>query len=657
MIPISITISRFRSFKEEVTFHFPKGSGLFFLWGENLEEPQLEANGSGKSSLWEALIWCLYGKTSRGLKAGDAANWDLGKGTSVEFDFEVKEGAGICTVIRTWKPNSWVFVDVMGDRHDLTKDETNPLDHWLGLGFSAFLQCIVISQTQPMFLDLKADQKAALFAEVMNLDRWLDHSRTASEKARDQDAITRKLERELADAEGRFDQLEGQDLESLHRAWLDQRARRLDDLIKQHESLIKKQKAAEASLKDYEAAERKARESYEAALDTEEAEAEALDGFHDEVVELARRAMQADLVLRDAVDRVEQIADEVNCHACGQKIPEYKHAQQKAAAGEALKHATEEARKANARVDAAKRVEAKQKEAVTGIRRKVRQALEVLDEASARTKNARREVNSMDHALDDLEEQAEQLEKEPSPYGALMEKAAQERGRLLQRMRSLKHQRQESEERHAIYGYWVRWFKEIRLEQIGEALTQLEVEVNSCLHALGLLDWEIRFDVDKESKSGSIQRGFTVTIQSPHNDRPVAWEAWSGGESQRLRIAAQQGLANLIRTRTATALNLEVWDEPTQWMSGQGVQDLLESLSQRSAEQGRQIWIVDHRSLGYGGFSGSAGAIKTEKGTIFDLKGLYRSGHDGLPEDSRGTTSNRPVDDGKRRRRATLGEP
>jgi DNA repair exonuclease SbcCD ATPase subunit len=132
---------------------------------------------------------------------------------------------------------------------------------------------------------------------------------------------------------------------------------------------------------------------------------------------------------------------------------------------------------------------------------------------------------------------------------------------------------------------------------------------------LGLIEWELGFQVDRETAKGTLQRGFNVAVLSPHNTKAVPWEAWSGGEGQRLRLAANMGLADLIRSRTGTTLNLEVWDEPTQGLSPRGVADLLESLAQRARNEGRQIWIVDHRSYDFGGFAGTATIVKSQSGS------------------------------------------
>ena len=59
------------------------------MTGRNEAEPALERNGSGKSTVWDALTWCLFGKDARGLSAGNVANWNSPKGASVSFAFEV----------------------------------------------------------------------------------------------------------------------------------------------------------------------------------------------------------------------------------------------------------------------------------------------------------------------------------------------------------------------------------------------------------------------------------------------------------------------------------------------------------------------------------------------------------------------------------------
>ena len=158
--------------------------------------------------------------------------------------------------------------------------------------------------------------------------------------------------------------------------------------------------------------------------------------------------------------------------------------------------------------------------------------------------------------------------------------------------------------------HWVQGFKDVRLFLVAEALLQLEVEVNSALESLGLVGWSIHFAPDSETKAGATKRGFSVTVLSPVNERPVPWQVWSGGEAQRLRLAASMGLSNLISAYTAFEPFVEVWDEPTNGMSKEGIADLLTAMQERAQRYKRQVWVIDHRTLDAGLFQQTVTAVK-----------------------------------------------
>src|SRR5512135_1806856 len=73
---LNITLKNFRSFTAAQTLNLSLDTnGVIFMRGRNDVEPQLGANGAGKSSVWHALCWCLYGKTPEGLRNTDIKPW------------------------------------------------------------------------------------------------------------------------------------------------------------------------------------------------------------------------------------------------------------------------------------------------------------------------------------------------------------------------------------------------------------------------------------------------------------------------------------------------------------------------------------------------------------------------------------------------------
>lgn len=611
MIPVALHIENFGPFRSRQSFYFPSEPGLYFLWGENREEPRLEANGAGKSKLWEALCWVLYGKTPRGLKAGDVANWEAGKGAKVEFVFAHNVAEETCCMTRTWSPNRWTLVTPYGDE-DLAKDATNPVLGLLQLDFLPFLYCILMAQSMPMFLDLEADKKTELFAEIMQLDVWLEFSARASERAKLADRELRDLEQKIAQLEGQLTATERASTASAADAWERDREERLQALESRHSKLMADLRRLETKLPELEAQENRERKQVRAST-------QELDGIKLQVQELQKTRDAQDRALAQAEQAVKSEEGSYKelrgqCPLCEQEVST---ATQKKLHRQHLERLQELVRADGEQAQHLAETEAELNIWLWELKRSadaLEVALEVLEAAEVRVKNARRDAQLLNRDLDEIEERSERVENEVSPFVEIQAEEKARADRLRKELRRLRHDEDRLSSEVSLSQNWVRWFKEIRLQQIGEALQQLEIEVNSCLNDLGLVDWELRFDVDRESKKGTIQRGFAVTVLSPHNDRPVPWKAWSGGESQRLRLATNQGLANLIRARTGTTLNLEVWDEPTQHLSAQGVADLLDSLADRAQREGRQIWIVDHRTLGYARFAGSVGVIKDKNG-------------------------------------------
>jgi len=507
---LQLTIKNFRSFKKE-TFTFPD-AGLYFLYGDNQAEPRLGANAAGKSTIWDALCWVFWGKTLRGLKAGDVANWDVGGDVSVSLRYEFEDLTYLVT--RTWKPNSWVMIAPL-QTLDLVEDETNLLWSHLKLSYLAATHSIFMAQQQPMFLDLAAKDKSTLFSEVMGLDKWLEYSDRAGKQATIQINLATELEKEIANIDGKIAGLKAVDFENDRVIWEKTRKARLDSLEQEYTGYLTKAKDIKLAISS----------------------------------ELAKTS-----ILERALSKLDKSVK--HCPTCNQKINNTEYS-------ELLRDIQQHQQLGNFK---------------------------------------KRDLAQYERRIDSIELEVVDVEKERNPLQDKKNVLDAEVKVLVGRKLGCLSWLDEVKSNQRLYSYWVQGFKDLRLRLIGEALQQLEIETNSSLMELGLIGWELRFTIDRETKSGSFQRGFNVMVQSPSNKQQVPFEVWSGGESQRLRLAAQMGLSNLIRSTSGTTLNLEVWDEPSQFISAGGVEDLLDSLRNRATQEKRQVWVVDHRTLGYSDF-------------------------------------------------------
>jgi DNA repair exonuclease SbcCD ATPase subunit len=162
--------------------------------------------------------------------------------------------------------------------------------------------------------------------------------------------------------------------------------------------------------------------------------------------------------------------------------------------------------------------------------------------------------------------------------------------------------------------YWAGAFKEIRLELIDAVLTELSLAATQHAEALGLSGWRIAFATERETKSGSLSAVFNVLLY-PDQDEPIRFEAYSGGESQRLQLAIAFGLSEIVLARAGVTVNLAAFDEPTRGLSAEGVEALLEHLADRAKTLKQTVYVIEHHSLERGAFDQTLLVRKTAAGS------------------------------------------
>jgi len=558
---LRLEVQGFRSFASTQTLDFAKlKPGLWNVTGQNLVEPELEANGAGKSSLFEAIYWTLFGKTSRSLKARSIKNWNSEEQCGGVLDLQTT--AGFISILRTWGPNALeVSGKTTGDR---PIDQTE-LEQLIGISPEAFLFAVYFAQFTPAFVDLSPAEQTAVFSTVLGLDLWERASKLANEHTTDAESLVQRARESVARLQGQAEELLAQDYSKAQGEWekgFKAELRVAEDVAVQKQQVLRAL-GAEAKV-------------YDKIREAENKQASV-------VIELLadQRRLTQDVHKLSAQNITK-------CPTCGQSVNR-KHIKE-----ELVKVKDFLEQKTMALAAAQKTHAALCKQIPEDYDDQFRHAEKEFQYATAELVGVKRKINPYVKLRAEQERRGEQLAQQ-------LDKAEAE---LILNEKQVKTTQ-----------FWIRGFKDIRLSLINDALSQLTIEVNSTLFKLGLQDWSISFDIEKETKSGSISRGFTIMVQAPHVTDLVPWGAWSGGESQRLRLAISLGFSDLIISRMGIKPNLEMHDEPTQWLSEAGIVDLLGVLKERAEQQQKIILLADHRSLSFGGFAGTISVIKDENGS------------------------------------------
>lgn len=602
----TLEIEGFKSYSQKQTLDFSKfDEGFYFVTGKNEVEPALGANGAGKSDLFESLCWVLFGKTSRMLRASDIVSW--GKKTC-KVTLTFNNGR---TLMRQQSPNK-----IELDGETVTQEEVNEV---LNTDFEPFLYSVLIAQRSTKFFDLGPADKLKVFTKIMEdqLEPWLQYSEQAkANEDQTLNAINKELET-LANIQGRIDALESNDYTYQIEVWDKEQTEKRNNLkkeIKETEEKIKafKVKEVQRTIQDLELKKMDLNSKVEEAhkdlvtavneLNSEQTKNQILE--HDKrVIESNQRKVQGLTGV---------------CSFCGQSIDKahvkkelLKLSKQHNENASAIKHSRDAVNVLNKKVHL-----------YTDKHDNVYKAFVTQERLYEDTKSVLKAMEqSIKHAQENLDRIDQQLKKESTqinPYSELEDK------RLLDLVffnRRLHYQNiiiEEYKEKLEVWKYLKKGFKDIRLMVMQDSLKEFEVQINNNLQQLGMIDWEVVLDIEGETKKGTITRGFTLNIISPYNDKPVPFESWSGGEAQRLVLAGTLGLIDFIHARRGTDWDIEVYDEPSQFLSEQGIDDLLENLYDRARSLHKKVFIIDHRSLDTRGeFDGVLSVVKkTGKGSL-----------------------------------------
>lgn len=599
----SVEIEGFKAFMNKVSLDFDSlpMDGLIHLTGINEAEPRLGANATAKSTIWDAMCWCLYGKTTRDLFASKIISWHRKKGdkTSVQLDFSL---LGVrYRLFRSQQPNTLAISKLVDGvwKKPKTTDQKE-LNKLIPLTKFEFLYSVIMPQMGALFIELDPQQKLKIFTDIFNLHKWEELSKHAADEAK---VITSNLQHqkaELRHVEGKLESIRSSAELDGHHIWLQEQQRHIATTIasmkNEKKSLHELMAALDSTrnkIADIKVSIKKATVSVDKALRNETLSKQRLD----ELYERAVAAHSSLFVTAAALKEFKSLGD--TCHVCQQGISQ-KH--KKAVVSALQKQHNDQEAQADAADEeyrSMKNTHNKNKETYAECESKLK-SLERLLQAS-RNEASRLRLRTDEHTRNyhRHKDVLNKLKHERSPYKNAAKKIEREIDVLQKEIRARQTATRHLDEQLKCTNYWVKGFKEIRLFVLSDVLSQLEFEIQAVLEHIGLQGWSMQVSVDRVTGSGTVQKGVYVDIRAPSSpaSSPIAIEQWSGGETQRLGLAMQFALSNLILHMKGVATNIQVFDEPTSYLSPEGVEDLVEVLKLWADANQRQVWIVDHREL------------------------------------------------------------
>ena len=292
---------------------------LTLVLGQNLDlggDDTGARNGTGKTTIINALSYALYGSALTNIKKDNLINKTNGKNMLVTIEFE-KDGIDF-KIERGRKPNTMAFY-VGGQEQEITDEsqgdsrETQAeIERMLGMSHDMFKHIVALNTYTEPFLALKANDQRAIIEQLLGITMLSDKADTLKEQLKaTRDAITAEEYRikAVTDANARIQE----QIEATRRRQTMWRTKNLNDINELRNAL--------EVVGDID-------------IDAELAAHNALDIFNEKVKnvteinrwKLACESEQVKLLkqldkLKSEIEKVEKH----ECYACGQLVHDSKH--------------------------------------------------------------------------------------------------------------------------------------------------------------------------------------------------------------------------------------------------------------------------------------------------------------------------------------------
>lgn len=613
--------------------------GLVHIAGQNEDETSADSNGSGKSSVADAISWCLWGTTARGITGDDVVNTVTGKNCSVILTIEdesetyqirrYRKAAKHKNQLHLFRlDGSFGWQDITKGTNSLTQRQVERL---LGVSEEVFNAAVYFGQESipdiPRMTDKQLKTLVEQAAGVDVLTNAYDiakqrHRETSEKRAAAQinlDAVTQRHADGLAALTRMSDEKSTWDTD--HKVKVDNLKLRTTNAVAafkkaEGEIDVKGEGDVAQSIKDCEdkIASVNDERTRESLLADDLAVAEKNLSNATAGVTIAERHAKTQAVevtrLKAEVDKVKN-NDVGDCRACGRQYdPSHKdeliaHVETELeAASNNLRKSASDLATVKSKLGVAQQLRDKASEALTAYRSGM---TDVSAEAD-RVKNLRREqmvFTNFRAEVDRLKVAAQNLGTEwkreasaTNPFLKLIDEADAKLLELAKQLQQAVTLRDatltEAQYAQAVVDVFAP--AGVRAHRLDEATPFLNDRTAHYLGSLadGAIDAFWTTVTETKSKDRMVER-FSVTVEKAGS--APTFNALSGGEKRKVRLACALALQDLVATRASKSIELWIGDEIDDALDDAGLERLMGVLEEKARDRGT-VLVISHNDIG-----------------------------------------------------------
>lgn len=618
--------------------------GLVLIRGENLDDPSFDANGAGKSSIMEALVFSLYEKTIRGLSANEIVNEDVGKNTALFLDFDSDTGKKYrisrYRKHKEHKNNTYIFQDGVNITPKSTKDCNVLIEEIFGMDFMTFTNSILFGGGLIKTFSVATDaEKKSILEKMLKLDTWSKAQEVAKKKLKEikeelsnVDSIIEKKANLVAEIDNTVEQLKEADKEAKerHKQEIEGLNQDLKEAEKKSETkIVELQEQLEQAEKDHIEACATAVDSDFAVEDFEKLLKKVdknLKKF--EVVEEQLSELKLDLKGYERYTKrnekeIEELYEEIDdlesgvgtkCPACGQEVSEE-------SVGDSIEHTknkiegilvknkvmAEKYKETNENVDSLNSVlkkkskYEKQREKVLGEISQIKGSFKAEERIR---EGMKKEINRLEKDLQEAREKPEvkslnklikraQQELTGTKFTELIKQKLEQKVTIEEEIQAIKDSVKDKKERQrnlefAVDAYGNSGIKSKLLDSVTSEINQ---KANYYLRKLAGTTIEITVSTQTKLASGEVRDKFDVQIKNIVGSDN--YKGNSTGERRRIDLSISLALQDLVMTRSNAKMNILLYDEVFDGLDSIGCENVVQLLHEIQATT-ETIFVITH---------------------------------------------------------------
>lgn len=595
--------------------------GLLLVQGENCDDTSSNSNGAGKSSIVDAISWCIYGETARGIVGDDVVNNKVGKGCAVSLmvedsgdEYQISRhrkhsvGKNNLTVVK----KSTTDIDITKGTSKLTQDLINKI---IGCSKAVFMAAVYSGQEAMQDLPKMTDKELKLIVEeAAGIERLQAAHELAVLKGRTADAKcsakrTEGLSIVSAISDKKSETLELVDEDKRFKKDL---AAEIDELFAKVVELKKVMSLVPIpSLHNYEAWEKEIAKITTQIEDSQGKEKEALKSLDRDVSaqEMLLATANAKLVMsiteskrnKVEIDKVEERVG-TPCNECGKEYHVHDIADAKVNAQAKLK---ESLLKLKTCKEAKESYENLLKIALTARKSFIDAMIDVsalLKRQSAlrllvsKCDDDIKEVKNTQTEISRLELQLEKLKAKESPYLKIIKGKAEQIEELVEREKSVTAELLILEEELEIIKAAVEVFGRagVRAHILDTVTPFLNDRTAEYLGTLTDGNIVAAWSTIGRTAKGELREKFGIDVSKKNGSSNFA--GLSGGEKRKVRLSASMALSDLVATRASKPIEFLLCDELDDALDVSGLERLMTILDKKGKDKGT-VLIISHNSL------------------------------------------------------------